>query len=206
MCTKNKVENDERGPPIELHPIPQPIPSISGNINALLPNNNNASYAHTIQNISEQIINEHAHSDRDNMVSRRNKVKDPAPSVCRGNLKNGPDENKRQGHKFGTVRKKHNGREKKMKTNKKTTKMKLKNAIRESDVCCQTNRRLNRGVILDELINTSDCNLSDVPKNLPIHQNTPNRSKRKIHNPLIKNAEPFVSYIVVMQISPKPLI
>ena len=163
MCTKQRIENDERGPPVEHPPMPQPIPSISGNIRALFPNNNNASYAHTMQILSEQIIN--------------------------------PDKNTRQDHKRGTVREKHHEKKKRVtnKTDKKTTKVKLKNTGKDRDASYQTKRQLNRGVLIDKLINTSDCNLSDITKNLPIQQKNLNLSTRKICKPLIKNAEPSVS-------------
>ena len=123
------------------------------------------------------------------------KAKDTEPTSHRNNLENGPDNNEGQGRRHDTFREQHNDRERKTKTDKNTTRVKSKNKIGDSDTCRQTNRRRNRGVILHELSNISDNNLSDVTRMIPMPQNNVSRPQRRIRKPLIKNTEPSIYYI-----------
>ena len=124
------------------------------------------------------------------------KPKDTELTVRRRNVENGPDENERQGRKSNTFKVEYSDRERKRRTDKNTARVKSDNKIGDSDICYQTNRRRNRGVIPGELINTSDLDtLSGVTRNLPIHHNNSYHRTPRIRKPLIKNAEASVYYI-----------
>ena len=91
-----------------------------------------------------------------------------------------------------------------MKTDKNAAKVKSKNKIGDNHACYQTNHRRHRGVILEELSNTSEHNLSNVTRNHPIHQTNVNRPKRRTRKHLIENKEPSVYYIHTPNIPKTP--
>ena len=91
-----------------------------------------------------------------------------------------------------------------MKTNTNTAKVKTKNKTEDSHTCYQTNHRRHRGVVLEELGNTSENTLSDVTRNRPIHQTNVNLPKRRTRKPLIENKEVSVYYIHNPDIPPNP--